>query len=343
MRWGKPDKTPQTPVRAKTTLTASDIVTDPDVLRWGTVSTVKAPLRQIARFIAYHLDAGAARMDIFLDVPDADIARRLAHPKVRFHQCDDAFWADKPDKARESHQLRQASNASQAYSGSDLDWLAHIDVDEYILTDQPLAGHLSSLPADVAFARLQPVELMASDDTLDDPWTGPAHFKRTRKAAKRRKTDLIEIYPTFGAYVPEGFISYTGGKNIVRTGFNRIRLGIHAMMQAGFKVSNGKVLDQVHIGHAHAPDWETFQRHFEFRMSHGSYRKKTNGNMILNDVLNVLIAEEGADGLRRFYDEMCRATPTRLELLRRHDMLVTAALDLDRKVAQIYGPLGVST
>mgnify|MGYP003632974540 CR=1 FL=1 len=194
MRWGKPDKAPE---RAKTTLIAKDIVTDPDALRWGTVSTIKAPVQQIARFIAYHLDAGAAQMDIFLDVPDATIAQQLQHPQVRFHQCDDAFWADKPAKARESHQLRQASNATQAYKASELDWLAHIDVDEYILTDQPLAQHLSRVPADMAFARMQPVELMASDD----PWTGPAYFKRTRKAAKRKTADLIDIYPTFGAYV----------------------------------------------------------------------------------------------------------------------------------------------
>lgn len=330
MRWGKPEKAPE---RAKTTLVAKDIVTDSAALRWGTVSTIKAPVQQIARFIAYHLDAGAAQMDIFLDVPDPAIAQQLQHPKVRFHQCDDAFWADKPAKARESHQLRQASNATQAYKTSDLDWLAHIDVDEYILSDQPLARHLSRVPADMAFARMQPVELMASDD----PWTGPAYFKRTRKAVKGKTADLIDIYPTFGAYVPEGFISYTGGKNIVRTGFRRIRLGIHAMMHAGAKVSNGQMLETVHVGHAHAPDWDTFQRHFDFRMTHGSYRKKTNGNMILNDVLKVLIEEEGDSGLRRFYDEMCAATPERLDLLRKHDMLVTAPLDLDDKVARIFG------
>lgn len=340
MRWGKPDKGPE---RAKTTLSAENVVTDPAVMRWGTVSTVKAPVQQIARFIAYHLDAGAARMDIFLDVPDAEIARQLAHPKVRFHQCDDAFWAQKPAKARESHQLRQVSNASHAYQGSDLDWIAHIDVDEFILSDKPLATHLAGIPADMAFARLHPVELMASDDPARDPWSGPACFKRTRKAARQKKAALSEIYPTFGAYVPEGFISYTGGKNIARTGFPRVRLGIHAMMHAGCKVSNGKVLETVHIGHAHAPDWETFQRHFEFRMTRGSYRKKTNGNMILNDVLNVLLEEEGVAGLRRFHDEMCRATPERLDLLRRHGMLVTARLDLDRKVAQVFGQHGAST
>ena len=60
--------------------------------------------------------------------------------------------------------------------------------------------------------------------------------------------------------------------------------------------------------------------------------------MILNDVLQVLIEEEGDSGLRRFYDEMCAATPERLDLLRKHDMLVTAALDLDEKVARILDP-----
>ena len=308
------------------------VQTDANLLRWGVVSTIKAPALNIARFIAWHLEMGAADIVIHLDEPDSGLADRLAHPKVRFVQCDDAYWAQAPDKARETHQLRQAYNATRTYNRSDTDWLCHIDVDEFLLTEQPLSSHLAAAPDTAAYARIKPVEMMASDD----PWNAQAFFKRGRNHAKRKKPDLRRVYPTYGGFVPEGFISYSGGKNITRVGLPNVRIGIHAMLHKGAKITNGFSLPDVVIGHAHAPSWDTFKRHFQFRLEKGSYRKKPNGNIVLNDILNVVMADEGDAGLRAFFDEMCAATPERLDLLAAHDMLLPWTLDLDEKVARYF-------
>lgn len=325
------------PIR-KTVLPPSlPVQTDATKLRWGIVTTIKAPQLNIARFLAWHLDAGAADILVHLDQPDDDLAKNLAHPKVRFVQCDDAYWAHAPEKARETHQLRQAYNATRGYNRSDLDWLAHIDVDEFLLTELALADHLANAPVDAAFVRLAPVEMLASPD----PWSGTAYFKRTRKHAKRKKDALRSIYPTFGEYVPEGFISYTGGKNIARVGLPNVRFGIHALLHKGAKITNGPLLEDAVIGHAHAPDWDTFQRHFEFRMVKGSYRKNSNKNMSLTDIFGVIIEDQDVAGLRAFYDEMCVASPERLDLLAAHDMLLTWRMDLDQRVARHFRPLGV--
>lgn len=326
------------PERAKGTLSlpADQIVTDPARLRWGVVSTVKAPLRAIARFAAWHLEAGAAHLHLYFDAPAPATADFLAaHPAITVTACDDAYWSDKPEKARKTHQLRQAFNASRSYRGSTLDWLAHIDVDEFLLVPQPLARTLAAAPPDCAYVRLHPAEMLAQPD----PFEGETRFKLTAKAAGARKRDLLEIYPRFGAYVPEGFLSYTGGKNIARVGLPDIRFGIHAVLHKGAKLTNGHVLPDHYVGHAHAPDWSTFQRHMAFRMAHGSYRRKSNEKMVLNDILQVLQGEGNPDILREFFDEMCAATPARLDLLRAHDMLVTARLDLDTHVARHFGPL----
>ena len=63
--------------------------------------------------------------------------------------------------------------------------------------------------------------------------------------------------------------------------------------------------------------------------------------MVLNDVLNVVTEEDGDVGLRAFFDEMCFASPERLDLLAAHDMLVTWTLDLDEKVARHFGSSGI--
>lgn len=324
-------------LREKTTyLPKQPVPSDPKTLKWGIVSTIKAPIGHIARFAAWHLDAGATHIHIHLDDPCDVIAKRLAHPQITFTQCDDAYWAKAPEKARQTHQLRQAYNATRSYKASGMEWLAHIDVDEFLLTKAPLAEHLAAAQHDAAFVRIHPVELMAHDT---DPFVQTAYFKRARKHAKQRKSVLETIYPTFGAYVPEGFISYAGGKNITRTGIPDARIGIHATMHKGVRLSNGQHMDNIVIGHAHAPDWATFKAHFDYRISKGSYRKKSSEHGRLNDVLTLIIQEEGEAGLVKFFEEMCTATPERLDLLRAHDMLLTWELDLNQKVLHHFGKL----
>ncbi|MDK3016215.1 glycosyltransferase family 2 protein [Pseudodonghicola flavimaris] len=310
--------------------------TDPDRLRWGTVSTIKAPLQAIARFAAYHLDLGAALVDIYLDEPDPQVVEFFApHPRVRLTQCDDAYWQDKPERARSSHQLRQAFNASRAYRKSDLHWLTHIDVDEFLIAPRPMAEILAAVAPEAAFARVRPAELLAQPD----PWRGPSHFKLTRRELGLTKAELVRIYPDYGAYVPEGFLGYTGGKNIARTGLPQIRLGIHAVLHKGQPITNFERLPEVHLGHAHAPDWTHFERHLKFRMNKGSYREKLRDRMRLRDVIDIVIEDSGTAGLRRFYDELNAATPELLERLAAHGMLLTASLDLDEKVARWFGDL----
>ena len=59
--------------------------------------------------------------------------------------------------------------------------------------------------------------------------------------------------------------------------------------------------------------------------------------MKLGDVLDVIQAAEGVPGLRRFFDEMCQASPELLAHLSAHGMLLTAPLDLDDKARQVFG------
>ena len=312
------------------------VVRDPDKLRWGTVSTIRAPLRDIARFAAHHLDIGAAQVNIFLDVPDQTTADFFAgHPAVRVVQCTAKYWSGKPQKAQSTHQLRQAFNATRCYRRTDLNWLAHIDVDEFLLSAQPIAQLLASTPDDAAFARLRPAEMLAQPD----PWAGPVHFKLTRKGLGLPNSVLYKIYPEFGRFVPEGFISYTGGKNFARAGLADIRVGLHQLSHGGAHVSNGHLLNTAHVGHAHAPSWEVFSHHMKFRLEKGSYRRKSGESMKLADILAVISDEEGEAGVRRFFAEMCEATPELLGRLAEFGLLLTSRLDLDEKVAHWFGDL----
>lgn len=302
------------------------VQTDPDHLRWGIVSTIKAPLEQVARFAAHHLDLGADRLHLYLDAPDAAIAERLAHPHIKFVQCDAKYWVGRPEKLRESHQLRQAFNATRSYRRSTLDWLAHIDVDEFVLAPGPMATLLAGADPDATHVVLSPLEM------LDHP--GPEnHFKRSGSRAA-----LDRIYPTYGEHVPGGFIGTQSPKNIARTGLPDVRLGIHALRHKGKSVNSGTKIPRLELGHAHAPDWDTFQHHIAYRLVKGSYRNRKGRYNPLGGLIKMLL-EDGEDALRHFHTEMSVASPERLDLLRAHDMLVTATLDLDAKVARHFGKL----
>lgn len=311
-------------------------IPEPGQLRWGVVATVKAPLQTIARFVAWHLDIGASEIHLYLDAPNRQLVRFFSsHPAIRLTRCNERYWRNKPEKARSVHQLRQAFNASRAYRKAKVHWLAHIDVDEFILTDRPVHRLLGKAPADSAFVQMPPAEMLAQPD----PWQGDSHFKLTAREAGLRKTQLEQVYPDYGTYVPQGFIGYNCGKNFARTGIPGVRLGIHSLSMNGAAVDNGMVLPGLHIGHAHAPSWEIFRRHFEFRMSRGSYRKTPEAPMRLRDVIDLVMDEDGEDGLRHFFASMCEATPGLLQRLSAHNMLLTRRLDLDEKVSRHFGPL----
>jgi hypothetical protein len=306
---------------------------DPDTLRWGLVSLIKAPLPQIARFAAHHLDLGADRLHIYLDAPAPETAAFLAqNPKVQVTECDAAFWAAQKKPRMKAHQMRQTWVATQAYQDTDVDWLAHIDVDEFLLPPAPMKELLAGLDKDSTVLRIYPVELLAGSQ-------GNELFKLMPRFAGQTRGVLEDLYPTYGAHLPGGFISHREGKNFARTGLMGIRVGIHTVMQGGAVMANRTKVDNLYIGHAHAPDWPYFRDHMAFRMTRGSYRKSDEDKFRLLDILSFLQEEEGEQGVRTFFTEVCEATPRLIEGLEAHNMLLRYPLDLDAKVLRHFGPL----
>ncbi|WP_300532017.1 glycosyltransferase family 2 protein [uncultured Mameliella sp.] len=309
----------------------------PETLRWGLVSTVKAPLPQIARFAAHHIDMGAHELHLYLDAPDADAAAFLGrHPRIHVTQCDTAYWQASGRNRMAQHQLRQAFNATRALraSAEALDWLGHIDHDEFLLTNRPVAEILSGVAQDKAIARIPPAEALAREDGP------PRHFKLTHKQAGIKKSQLQEIYPTFGLHLFGGFLSHTGGKIFARPGIPDTRLGIHTLKYKGEDATNRIKPDGIYLAHFHAPDWAHFRSHLDFRREKGSYRASdARPEMGQGELLSYLQAEEGEAGLRAFFDEICADTPALRERLSRHGMLLAHEFDFDASVRRVFGTL----
>ncbi len=309
----------------------------PDSLRWGLVSTIKAPLPQIARFAAHHLELGAEALHIFLDDPDPGTAAFLTrHPRIHVTQCDAAYWQDSGKPRMQAHQLRQAFNATRTLrdSADTLDWLGHIDVDELLICDTGLSAKLATVPAACAVTRVPPAEALAREDGP------PLAFKLTHKQAGVKKATLQDIYPTFGLHLYGGFLSHTGGKVFARTGIPDTRLGIHTLKYHGADATNRMKPPGLYLAHLHATSWQQFRAHLEFRRTKGSYRPRgTRPELGQAHLLEFLAEEEGEDGLRAFFDEVCADTPALRQRLDAHAMLLTHRFELDEAVTRVFGRL----
>lgn len=301
------------------------------MIRWGLVSTIKADATDILNFAAYHIDAGAHRLFIYLDSPCPDAMPYLkAHPKIRVILCDDAYWLKRRKSRPEKHQVRQTLNATRAYrqQAADVDWLIHMDVDEFLWCDTPVADALADLPADVFCARTRPIESLGG---------GASAFKAYMPRTPNRTAIVRRLYPRFGDFLKGGFLSHELGKVFARTGSDRLKFRIHNVFVDDAVNPNQTELPLVDLCHLHSKGWDDWLAQYRYRLQKGSYRSelkpnrsRERGGVTLHELLTAIETEDGQAGLKDFYDEICADTPDRraqLEsegLLKNHDLNLTS-------------------
>lgn len=301
-----------------------------DPAKWGLCATVKTDAQSLLEFCAYHLEAGAHRLFLYLDAPCPDARSHLkAHPKIRVTDCDTAFWSKRKNGRPEKHQLRQTANATRAYrrQAGGVEWLAHIDADEFLWSAQPLGSLLAALPEEALCARVRPVESLA----------GPGEaFKALPPAGAERQAVLARLYPRFGMLTKAGFLSHTNGKLFVRCGLDGLRFKIHNAYLAGIENPCLVELDGGELCHVHARDWESWLAHYRYRLENGSYRSdlapnrpRSDGGQTLHEVLKAIESRAGTTGLRAFYDELCADTPGHRAKLEAEGLLRIRPLRLD--------------
>lgn len=314
---------------------------------WGLVATVKAPAQDILNFAAHHLDLGAHRVFIYLDSPNPTAAESLkAHPKCRVILTDEAYWRQRKDRP-ERHQPRQTVNATHCYNRRpQVDWLLHIDVDEFLWPSRPLQDQLAGLGADVRSARVHPIEALAPDPD-DPPPAGQIWCKGHARQKGLRRKETSAIYPTYGEHLNGGFLSHVAGKVFVRTGLDKVSLRIHNAFFDRVQDPDPARLNDSALVHLHAQDWDHWQQVFRFRMEQGSYREGLKPApmpdgvaLTMNQLFAMLEAEGGENALRRFYREVCTATPALRARLQSYGHLHSVRLDLDEKRRKHFPDFG---
>lgn len=278
-------------------------------------------------------------MHVFLDERNPKAFHQLkAHPNCRVTVCDEAHWLRLVGRRPEKHQARQSQNATLAYRRAhEVDWLMHLDVDEFLVSEQSLAKCLAQLPAECLTVRVRPIEALAHpQDTTQDP----SAFKAFLPNGPDRVTTVLELYPTFGAYVKGGFVSHVAGKVFVRTGQEVVSLRIHNAFVGPEKNPGSQDLAQVALAHCHAKNWQDWYAQHTYRHEKGSYREdlapaipRDAGGLTLHELFQVLIEDQGTAGLRTFFNEICADTPEHRAKLEARGLLRLHNLGLKDKLA----------
>lgn len=296
---------------------------------WAIVCTVKAPEDQVLAFIAHHLSLGCAQITICFDDPeDPAFAAVSRLPQVTALRCDAAHWA-RWNTRPERHQNRQSRNALRAYRLCRQPWIAHIDVDEFLWPDLPVAEILDGVPGEQIMVRAEPFEALHDPGLADDIFTA-GQFRAPTKAphaALRRA-----VFGPLAEVLTEGVLSHSAGKAFFRTGIAGLVPRIHGGSLHGQRLPGPRFDPRLKLLHFHAQERARWLEALPFRLQRGAYQYRPELHAHLGAATPAEIAA--------FYDATQRATAEQAALLAAEGRLVRAELHLRRKVAALLAQTG---
>lgn len=298
---------------------------------WGTCTTVRAPLAQVLAFVAHHRALGARRIWLYFDDPEDPAADTLDGVRgVRVVRCDAQHWARRGvGKGRrqrpDTHQVRQVSNVGALYRNTQLDWVCHLDIDEFLWPSRPVAEVLADAPSEAVALRMAPWEALHDPALPDDIFTA-RHFRRALKGpdyAALRQT----VFGPYAEMLHAGALSHAAGKCFFRAGVMGLKPRIHTGDLNGERLVMRDVLPDIALLHFHAQDAQDWKARLPFRATAGAYRA--------NPPFFVWYSTTDAAGIDAFHDRIQVARPEVLAALRAAGVLIEADLALRAKIAAL--------
>ncbi|MEL6957829.1 MAG: glycosyltransferase family 2 protein [Pseudomonadota bacterium] len=295
-------------------------------MKWGVCTTAKAPLPQLLAFVAWHKHLGADNIWVHLDDADPVSANVLGQiDGVTPVLCDDAYWAVKGDRPRRQ-EPRQSYNVQRVYGLTYLPFLAHVDVDEYILPSRPVADILDDFKSSDPYISMRPAEALHDADLPDDIFT--ARQFRLPFPPKMPDVQKRAVLGEFAEVLPRNVLSHQVGKAIFRTGLAGFKPKLHAGTWEGEDHIRVGKHPELLVLHFHAQNRKEWHAALPHRVRDGAYR--------FNEPLAAYLGGATQEEVERFYDHTQVAQEPLLSALDAHGLLVEAELRLKEKVEALF-------
>lgn len=161
--------------------------------RWGTVCIVREPTDLLIAFAAYHLSVGAEQILLYFDTPDdpaADILEQIGGVFVT--RCTDSFWKPLGGPPL-SLDDRQKVIVDHARKRAQVDWIAHIDADEFLHMPNGLHPSFAAMrERDHSWIKIPVAERV----WLGTPDPGTLFGGAFRSPIEGSRKEVMEVYGT---------------------------------------------------------------------------------------------------------------------------------------------------
>ena len=204
---------------------------------WGVVMTAREPAQLVIANVHYHLGQGAAEVHVFLDDPDDAVGVHLADVAgCVVYRCDAAHWEVVNRGRRPERQTRRQSlNANHVYQKAGLEWLVHLDADEFLFQKRPLGDELRYAPRGPGYLGLPVRERAFLSDAQKRLFDGGFRVPFTGRSAM-----MVPLYGELVPFLAHGVAGHAAGKSCVPVG-RELRMGVH-----GPRTKTGKKLAPLH-------------------------------------------------------------------------------------------------
>ena len=192
--------------------------TQKNSIRWGVVATVSEPEPLILAFVAHWRALGAARITLYFDAPAPQIAKRLRRvPECETITCNNRYWAERGQGRPLSQTQRQTVNIERSYQATDLDWLFHVDADEFLYLHEggTVAELLAGIPKAMDVLQFRAAERF-HDGSIGEDTIFEGVFRHAVPPKNAEETAKLD--GPAAAFLDCGVAAYPGYKVAFRAG-----------------------------------------------------------------------------------------------------------------------------
>lgn len=308
--------------------------------RWGVVAQVREPVELLLAFAAFHLDAGAARVTLYFDDPDDPAFDVLAGVEgVEAIRCDRAHWRRAvPLIGRPKLKTyRQVANFRHAYRRSDLDWLAHLDADEFLHMPNGIGPSIAARAPDAAWIKLPVAERFWIGEIGPELFGG--HFRTKLPGPKA----VAKVYGPDETFLrPRGMAGHDLGKPLVPTNRRDFPVIHDVRHRIPFKILPSSEAVEAHVFHFEgltAKHWALKQMRQSLLILAGAKPMRDTRRQVTLDILTADDPREAAlDWFHRVYvlrSEIVAALEAR-------NAVLSTDLDIARKARPLLERLGLT-